>query len=165
MTGPTVSRQIPHMTPAGQPTSESDPPPQPGPILTERAGRHLHCQPQRGGAGQPGRRPPWPRSPTPPNKASNESASATIWWSGSWPIPASPSTHEPSTQPTKLNNKRSRLDVRVCMAAVRGGDRGWVLVSLGLRSLLGDDLHALVDAFVADRDTGAGDQLLESGLI
>jgi hypothetical protein len=51
------------------------------------------------------------------------------------------------------------------MAAVRGGDRGWVLVSLGLRSLLGDDLHALVDAFVADRDTGAGDQLLESGLI
>jgi hypothetical protein len=31
MTGPTVRRQIPHMTPAGQPTSGSDPPPNPGP--------------------------------------------------------------------------------------------------------------------------------------
>ena len=52
MTGPAASRQIPHMTPAGQPTSGSDPPPQPGPILTERAGRHLHCQPQGPGAGE-----------------------------------------------------------------------------------------------------------------
>jgi hypothetical protein len=31
MTGPAVRRQIPHMTPAGQPTSGSDPPPNPGP--------------------------------------------------------------------------------------------------------------------------------------
>jgi hypothetical protein len=31
MTGPTVRRQIPHMTPAGQPTSGSDPPPNPSP--------------------------------------------------------------------------------------------------------------------------------------
>jgi hypothetical protein len=31
MTGPTVRRQIPHMTPAGQPTPGSDPPPNPGP--------------------------------------------------------------------------------------------------------------------------------------
>ena len=37
---------------SGQPTSGSDPPPQPGPILTERAGRHLHCQPQGPGAGE-----------------------------------------------------------------------------------------------------------------
>ena len=53
ITGSTMGRQIPHMTPAGQPTSGSDPPPQPGPILTERAGRHLHCQPQGLGVGQP----------------------------------------------------------------------------------------------------------------
>jgi hypothetical protein len=55
-----------------------------------------------------------------------------------------------------------------CSYVYGSGARGrsrLVLVSLGLRSLLGDDLHALVDAFVADRDTGAGDQLLESGLI
>jgi hypothetical protein len=36
------------MTPAGQPTSGSDPPPQPGPILTQPARRDLHCQPQKG---------------------------------------------------------------------------------------------------------------------
>jgi hypothetical protein len=50
-----------------------------------------------------GQRPPWPRSPTPPNRASSGSASTRTWWSGSWPIPACPSTREPSTQPTKLN--------------------------------------------------------------
>ncbi|HEV3505399.1 MAG TPA: transposase [Actinomycetes bacterium] len=49
-------------------------------------------------------RPRWPRSPRPPNKASNGSASTRTWWSGSWPTLACPSTHEPSTQPTKLNN-------------------------------------------------------------
>jgi hypothetical protein len=38
MTGPTVSRQIPHMTPAGQPTSESDPPPNPGPSSPNEPG-------------------------------------------------------------------------------------------------------------------------------
>ena len=48
-------------------------------------------------------RPPWPRSPTPPPKASSGSVTATTWWSGSSPTPASPLTHEPSTQPTKLN--------------------------------------------------------------
>jgi transposase len=48
-------------------------------------------------------RPPSPRSPTPPNRASNGSASTRTWWWGSWPTPACPSTHEPSTQPTKLN--------------------------------------------------------------
>jgi hypothetical protein len=31
MTGPTASRHIPQTTPAGQPTSGSDPPPNPGP--------------------------------------------------------------------------------------------------------------------------------------
>jgi hypothetical protein len=31
-------------------------------------------------------------------------ARTTVWWSGSWLTPACPSTHEPSTQPTKLNN-------------------------------------------------------------
>jgi hypothetical protein len=38
MTGPTVGRQIPHMTPAGQPTSESDPPPNPGPSSPNEPG-------------------------------------------------------------------------------------------------------------------------------
>jgi hypothetical protein len=38
MTGPTVNRQIPHMTPAGQPTSESDPPPNPGPSSPNEPG-------------------------------------------------------------------------------------------------------------------------------
>jgi hypothetical protein len=38
MTAPTVSRQIPHMTPAGQPTSESDPPPEPGPSSPNEPG-------------------------------------------------------------------------------------------------------------------------------
>src|SRR4029453_6908033 len=36
---------------------------------------------------------------------------------------------------------------------------------LGLGSLLGDDLHAPVDAFVADVDAGAGDQLLDLALV
>jgi hypothetical protein len=31
MTGPAASRQLPHTTPRGQPTSGSDPPPNPGP--------------------------------------------------------------------------------------------------------------------------------------
>ena len=35
-----------------------------------------------------------------------------------------------------------------------------ILVSLGLRSLLGDDLHAPVDAFVADVDAGPAISLL-----
>jgi hypothetical protein len=47
--------------------------------------------------------PPWPTWPMPPPRASSGSASTRTWWSGSWPTPASPSTHEPSTQPTKLN--------------------------------------------------------------
>jgi hypothetical protein len=38
MTGPTVRRQIPHMTPAGQPTSGSDPPPNPGPSSPNEPG-------------------------------------------------------------------------------------------------------------------------------
>jgi hypothetical protein len=38
MTGPAVSRQIPQMTPAGQPTSESDPPPEPGPSSPNQPG-------------------------------------------------------------------------------------------------------------------------------
>jgi hypothetical protein len=43
-------------------------------------------------------------SPTPPKRASNESARATAWSSGSWPTPACPWTHDPSTQLTKLNS-------------------------------------------------------------
>ena len=38
MTGPAVSRQIPHMTPAGQPTSESDQPPDPSPSSPNEPG-------------------------------------------------------------------------------------------------------------------------------
>jgi hypothetical protein len=38
MMGPMVSRQIPHMTPAGQPTSESDQPPNPGPSSPNEPG-------------------------------------------------------------------------------------------------------------------------------
>jgi hypothetical protein len=38
MTGPTVRRQIPHMTAAGQPTSGSDPPPNPGPSSPNEPG-------------------------------------------------------------------------------------------------------------------------------
>jgi len=37
-TGPAASRQIPQMTPAGQPTSESDPPPNPGPSSPNEPG-------------------------------------------------------------------------------------------------------------------------------
>jgi hypothetical protein len=48
-------------------------------------------------------RPLWPRSPPPPSRASSGSASVRTWWSGSWPTPAWLWTHDPSTQPTKLN--------------------------------------------------------------
>jgi hypothetical protein len=48
------------------------------------------------------------------------------------------------------------------------GERGrsrLVLVSLGPRSFLSDDLDAPVDAFVADVDAGAGDLLLDLALV
>src|SRR6266540_1990693 len=55
-----------------------------------------------------------------------------------------------------------------CSCVYGNGARGrsrLILVSLGLRWLLGDDLHAQVDAFVADVDAGAGDQLLDLALV
>jgi hypothetical protein len=55
-------------------------------------------------ANLPGATLAWPTWPMPPPGASSGSASTRTWWSGSRPTPASPSTHEPSTQLTKLNN-------------------------------------------------------------
>src|SRR5918992_3576643 len=55
------------------------------------------------------------------------------------------------------------LDVRACMATCAGRSR--LGSSLGLGSLLGDDLDAQVDALVADVDVGAGDQLVDLALM
>ena len=57
-------------------------------------------------------------------------ARATVWWSGSWLTPACPSTHEPSTQPTKLNGQSAgslacrRNDAGRPLEGGRGGGRG-----------------------------------------
>jgi hypothetical protein len=53
-----------------------------------------------------------------PSKASSESASTRTWSSGSWLTPALPSTHEPSTQPTKLNKGRTELSDGLSTARV-----------------------------------------------
>ena len=88
------ARQIPHMTPgiSGSANLGVGLTAGPGPILTERARRHLHCQPRGPGVGQPAHDHPWLRSSTPPNRASSGSASTRTWSSGSWPTPAPPWT-------------------------------------------------------------------------
>jgi hypothetical protein len=65
-------------------------------------------QPQRRRAGPTSPRPPSLRSPTPPPRASNGSAPARIWWSGSSPTLDSPSSHEPSPNPRNSSKNRSQ---------------------------------------------------------